>query len=88
MARNDRIEVTKGMSGYYAIHTAEYADSDIGWYRDIVNTGIGRYKTFDGAKKEAQDWSKSDEIPLVDNLIDSKEVTKIKGDTNTNECSI
>ena len=69
-ARNYRISVTKGISGYFAVFVAEFnIGKSKGWYTDIINTGIGRYKTRKEAIQEAEEWSISDEIPLEKGLI-------------------
>jgi len=60
---NHRIEVCWLGSGWAAIHTVEVTD-ERGTYRDVQQTGIGRYLTMAEAMVEASMWSKSDEIPL------------------------
>ena len=60
--RNHRISVTHGMSGYFAVHLADFEDMD--WFPDIVSTGIGRYATKEGAISEAKEWAKSELIPF------------------------
>lgn len=59
-SRNHRIEVSLLGSGYAAIMTAEY--QDMNWNRDVVQTGIGRYRTKEEAIKEAEDWSEAEEV--------------------------
>jgi len=60
---NHRIEVARLGSGWAAVHTVDVTDEK-GTYRDIQQTGIGRYLTEAEAMLEASMWSKSDEIPL------------------------
>ena len=60
---NHRIEVARLGSGWAAIHTVDVTDEK-GTYRDVQQTGIGRYLTEAEATMEASMWSKSDEIPL------------------------
>jgi hypothetical protein len=62
-ARNFRIAVTQGVSGYFAVMIADYEDMD--WNADVVQTGIGRYKTRDKAEQEAKSWAEEEEIPYV-----------------------
>lgn len=50
------------MSGYFAIHLADY--EDMGWYPDVVATGLGRYKTKEEAIVEAREWAEADGLPL------------------------
>ena len=45
--RNFRISVTSGISGYFAVMLADYEDME--WNTDVVNTGIGRYRSRDKA---------------------------------------
>ena len=61
--RNFRISVTHGMSGYFAVMLADYEDME--WNTDVVNTGVGRYRTRDQALTEAQSWAKDEGIPCV-----------------------
>ncbi len=51
------------MSGYFAVYVAEY--EDMNWGVDVVQTGIGRYKTFDEAEEEAKEWALSEGIPYI-----------------------
>lgn len=60
---NHRITVKLLGSGYAAVLLVDVTDSK-GTYTDIQQAGIGRYKDYEGAKREAIDWSKSDEIRL------------------------
>ncbi len=62
--RNHRISTTHGMSGFFAVHIAEFSDDGKLWYTDVINTGTGRYKNSEDARKEAKQWSVADEIPL------------------------
>jgi hypothetical protein len=59
-ARNFRISVTQGMSGYFAILVADYKDMD--WNTDIVSTGIGRFATYAGAAAEGREWARCEGI--------------------------
>lgn len=58
--RNHRISVTHGGSGYFAVMLADYADMQ--WGTDIVQTGIGRFKTRAEAVEEAQTWAKAENM--------------------------
>jgi len=67
-SRNHRITVTSGMSGYFAVEIAEYQEEYNGekfWDTDIVQTGIGRYRTSQEAESEAKCWAESENIPYV-----------------------
>jgi hypothetical protein len=59
--RNFRIRVMLLGSGFSAVMLADYEDMD--WNTDIVQTGIGRYKTREMAEIEAKDWARSEQIP-------------------------
>ena len=64
-----QIEVALLGSGYAAIHTVLVHEPGMEPYRDVQQTGVGRYKTRDEAVTEARMWSQSDEIPLAKDLI-------------------
>lgn len=59
-SRNHRIVVSLLGSGYAALHVADYEDMD--WGTDIVDTGIGRYKTRKEAEQEAEMWAEAEEL--------------------------
>lgn len=59
---NHRISLAHGMSGWFAVHYADY--SDMNWCPDVVQTGIGRYETRQEAIEEAINWSKAENLPL------------------------
>ena len=59
-ARNFRVSVTQGMSGFFAILVADCKDMD--WNADIVSTGIGRFVTYAGAAAEGREWANSEGI--------------------------
>ena len=61
-SRNPRITVQLLGSGYAAVYLADY--EDMGWATDVVQTGVGRYRTWKEAEAEARSWSESDGIPL------------------------
>jgi len=61
--RNYRITVALLGSGYAAIMLADYEDMD--WNSDIVQTGIGRYRTRKEAVQEALSWAREEDIPYV-----------------------
>lgn len=61
--RNHRISVTSGMRGYFAVMLADY--EDMNWGTDVVMSGIGSYKTREGATEEAKEWAKSEEVSYV-----------------------
>ena len=63
-SRNHKITTTQGMSGFFAIETAEYQDDRGQWYTDIVQTGIGRYKSSERAEKEGRQWAKDEGLPF------------------------
>jgi len=52
------------MSGYYAVHIAEFNENGYGWYTDIIATGIGRYRTPEEAVDEGREWAKSELMPF------------------------
>lgn len=66
------ITVTRGISGYFAVHMAHFSvnGKPEGFY-DNVLTGIGRYKTYDEAVDEAKEWAKAENIRLI---LQEKEV--------------
>lgn len=68
--RNYRICVTHGLSGYFAAMIADY--EDINWNMDVVNTGIGRYKTRKEAEREGKSWAEEEGIPFVDRVGSSE----------------
>jgi hypothetical protein len=51
------ITVTHGMSGYFAV----LIDDSEG-FPEPVQTGIGRYRTSEEARKEGQAWAKAEEL--------------------------
>ena len=61
--RNFRISTTQGMSGHFAVKLADYEDMD--WNTDVVQSGVGRYKTKVDAEKEALSWANEEKIPFV-----------------------
>lgn len=61
-SRNHKITIGYGMSGYFAVHVAEY--EDIGWNIDNVQTGVGRYRNREEAIKEGKDWAKAESLPF------------------------
>ena len=63
-SRNHKITVTNGMSGFFAIETAEYLDDDGEWYQDVTQTGIGRYKSSEKAEREGRAWAKDENLPF------------------------
>lgn len=54
-SRNPFITVKLLGSGYAAVMFAEYEDME--WNLDVVQTGIGRYKTREEAEVEAKAWA-------------------------------
>src|SRR5690606_2284746 len=62
-ARNFRVEVALLGSGWAAVMTAEYADMN--WNRDVVQTGVGRYATQDGAIAEAKTWAQEEKVEFL-----------------------
>ena len=59
-----RIEVASLGSGWAAIHTVQVNRDGHEPYRDIQQTGVGRYRDREEAITEARMWSQSDEIEL------------------------
>jgi hypothetical protein len=52
------VTTTHGMRGYFAV----LIDDSPG-FPEPVNTGIGSYETPEGAKQEAKDWARAEELP-------------------------
>jgi hypothetical protein len=63
-SRNHKITTTQGMSGFFAVHVAEFLDDTGVWYQDIVSTGIGRYKSSEKAEDEGKQWAKDENLPF------------------------
>lgn len=53
-----------GGAGYFAVHVGMFKDDEIGEYQDVIQTGIGRYKTSERAIEEAKEWAKAENLPL------------------------
>lgn len=50
-------------SGFGAAHVGIFIEDELGGeYPDIIQTGIGRFKTSEEAKPEAEWWAKAEEI--------------------------
>lgn len=62
ISRNHFITVQLLGSGYAAVELAEYEDME--WNLDVVNTGLGRYRTIEQAGREARSWAEAEELPL------------------------
>jgi len=67
------IEVSRLGSGWAAVHTVNVEThgpngARLGHYRDVQQTGIGRYRTREEAVTEARIWSASDDIPLASDI--------------------
>lgn len=58
MMINSRITVIKLGSGWAAAHVADYEG-----VTDVVETGVGRYRTEEEAKDEAMDWAEAEGLP-------------------------
>jgi hypothetical protein len=61
--RNVRITTALLGSGYAAVKLADYADMD--WNTDVVQTGIGRFRTRKEAISEAMSWAREEDLPYV-----------------------
>lgn len=59
-ARPEYITVTRGMSGYFAVHMAWNPEQ--GGFYEPWATGAGRYAEREGAEREAKSWAESDEL--------------------------
>ena len=59
---DDYITVTQGMSGHFAIQRTW--DKDLGFW-DVWTTGFGRYRTSEGAIREAINWAESEGMKYV-----------------------
>lgn len=64
-----RIEVMSLGSGRAAVHTVLVHEEGKEPYRDIQNTGVGRYANRAEAVTEARMWSQSDEIELHESVM-------------------
>jgi len=53
------ITTTFGMRGYFAVMM-----TDRDGFPEPVLTGIGSYKTIDGAQEEAKSWAEAEEMEL------------------------
>lgn len=53
------VTVTHGMRGYFAVLMKWYPEDNM-W--DAWQTGIGSYKTAEGARLEARDWARAEEL--------------------------
>ena len=66
--RNHSLSIAHGMRGFYVVYTAEFNDGNDGgngWYRDVICTGYGSYKSSKEAEEEAYNWSKAETIPFA-----------------------
>jgi hypothetical protein len=54
------MSVTHGMRGYFAVCYQAHGEE-----AGPINTGIGSYRTKEGAFDEAHEWAKSEGIPIV-----------------------
>lgn len=52
------ITIASGMRGYFAV-LMFWDDEDSGFW-DVWQTGIGSYKTAEGAEGEARDWAQAE----------------------------
>ena len=59
---NHWISVTEGMSGHFAVEM--WINPEMGGFPEPYETGIGRYKTVDEAREEAQMWAENEDLPL------------------------
>jgi hypothetical protein len=64
VARNHRIVVSLLGSGFAALMLADY--EDMNWNTDVVQTGIGRYKTREEAALEAKSWAEEEDVPFAE----------------------
>jgi hypothetical protein len=55
----DYITTTHGMSGNFAVFMRWYADIQA---YDVLQSGIGRYKTIQEAQDEAKAWAEAEQV--------------------------
>lgn len=54
------ITVTSGIRGYFAVLIGVFYSDQSGTYQDPIETGIGSYKTREGAVQEGKMWAKDE----------------------------
>jgi len=60
------ITVTKGMSGFFAVHMWRNDEEDFGPFWEPYETGLGRYETREEAEREALLWAENMEMEYHD----------------------
>jgi hypothetical protein len=67
-----RMTVTHGMRGHFAVLV--WWNPEYGGFWEPWNSGIGSYKTADGAKREAEQWAKDEGVEFSMKLGRPKEL--------------